>query len=206
MKSIAFIDDHKLFTTVLSDFVISKFGDVRVRQYDNPRIFLGEYKLGLFDILIVDLEMPEMSGIEVIKNVQKRNPSQKIIVLSMFYNAQIAVELKKLGVLSFLPKNTDIGKLEKAIDSADKGLYYYERELDDQINTQNKDRILLSRRELEIIKHAALGHTSDETSHHLHISVETVKTHLKNIKVKTGISNLKEIITRYQKEGWEVLT
>ncbi|MFY0626380.1 MAG: response regulator transcription factor [Reichenbachiella sp.] len=206
METIAFLDDHKLFTTTLSDFVKSKYPEVTITNFHDPNIFLESFEPSKFDLLILDLEMPNKSGIEVIRSVKSSHPDQKILVLSMFYNVQIAAELQQLGVQAFLPKNSDIEALEQAIQQVIEGRSLYEGSVSkEQIKKYKEQKTLLTRRELEIIKLSAQGMTSLQIAGELFISNDTVKTHFRNILSKTALGNFKEVIAHYQKEGWEVL-
>jgi DNA-binding NarL/FixJ family response regulator len=203
---VAFLDDHKLFTEILADFVRQKFPDSDVSNFDKASDFLKEANGKVYDICVVDLEMPEMSGVEVIRKLQEINPEQKIIVLSMYYNVQIASELLKLNVKSFLPKNIDIQDFEVALLAVQKGEIYYKEELLKRMAEEVDRKVLLTRRELEIINLSAAGNTSKMIAATIFVSEETVRTHIKNIMAKTGCANFKEVIANYQREGWEVLT
>lgn len=207
MKKIAFLDDHKLYTGILADFVKSKFDEVEVEIFDQPSEFIYSYAGDAYDIIIIDLEMPEMSGVEVIKEIRKVNLEQKVMVLSMFYNIQIAYELRKLGVLSFLPKNTDTSEFELAIKKVMENQEYFKEEFAvHEVDAYLKKKQLITRRELEIIKYSAEGKTSLELADKLFISEGTVRTHIKNIMAKMGANSFKAVIANYQKEGWKVLT
>ena len=204
--NIAFLDDHKLFSEILADFVNQKFPAASVSNFDSASAFLSAAKNELFDICVLDLEMPEMSGVEVIRKLQDIYKEPRVIVLSMYYNVQIASELLKLNVRSFLPKNVDIRDFEKALKQVHKGELYYQEELIKRMAEEVDRKVLLTRRELEIINLSAAGNTSKQIAATIFVSEETVRTHIKNIMSKTGYANFKEVIANYQKEGWEVLT
>ncbi|MFY0685978.1 MAG: response regulator transcription factor [Cyclobacteriaceae bacterium] len=207
MYKIAFVDDHSLFSSVLSTFLKEQNPNYDVDHFDDPDEFLKNYAEQEYQLLILDLEMPGKSGIEVIHLVREKVPTQPIIVLSMFYNEQLAYELQKLNVQSFLPKNVDAGELQKAIQLALERKSYFRSDVTpERIDSIKQSGFLLTRRELEIIKCSAAGLTSREMGEKLFISEGTVKTHVKNIINKTNSSNIKEVISNFQKEGWEVLT
>ncbi|MFY0626381.1 MAG: response regulator transcription factor [Reichenbachiella sp.] len=205
MKRIALVDDHPLFTQTMCMFLKTECSEVEVMVFNDPIDFCRQYPEKAIDLILLDLEMPGKSGIEVIREIRLINSTQAIIVLSMFYNLQIAIELRKLGVMAFLPKNCDIDELQMAMRAAEAQKFYYGK-LDVTLGEKYKaDKILVTRRELEIIKLSAEGSTAKQISHTLCIAEGTVKTHIKNIINKTKLVNLKEVIAQYQSHGWNVL-
>lgn len=206
MRHIILLDDHKLFLQTLTDYLQQKLKPIKLEHHSNYQDLLGGLKKKQPDLIIIDLEMPEKSGIEVIKMIRERKIDVKLMVLSMFYNIQIASELKKLGVQGFVSKNAELPDLESAVNEILHGGQYFESEFsDDKIRSYSSNRKLLSKRELEIIQLSAKGLVSSEISGKLHISEGTVKTHIRNILNKYDCQNLKEVIAKYKSEGLNVL-
>jgi len=205
MISIALLDDHQLFVQTLGDYLSSQLDNIQVNGFNMSRDFIGSLNNQHYDLLIIDLEMPERSGIEVIHEVQKLHPKQRIMVLSMFYNIQIAYELDQLGVMAFLPKNAEVKELKNGIRHVLDDQKYFRKEFGkDALQEHGKKKIHLSRRELQIIQLASEGKTSAQIGEELFITEGTVKTHIQHVLTKTDSKNLKEAIAYYKEMGLKV--
>ncbi|WP_420317784.1 response regulator [Ekhidna sp.] len=153
--------------------------------------FLSQDKV---DVVVLDINMPEMDGIRCAKKVKKLYPEIKVIILTMYAQKSFVEEIIKIGIDGCLLKNNTGKELSDAISRVHQGKSYY-----DQIQNFNKDdsdlkEYPLSEREIEIIRKLGDGLTSSQISDALFISEHTVKTHRKNILRKLDLHSSSELI------------
>jgi DNA-binding NarL/FixJ family response regulator len=152
----------------------------------------------LVDIVLLDVQMPEMDGIEVARFLKTNHPHIKIIILTMHDEYEFIKPLFELGVDGYLLKNTDQNELLKAISIVNAGGNYYTPESKDKYiqggakaekQRQEISARDLSKREIQIIKMIAEGLSTDDMSDQLNLSTHTISSHRKNIYRKTGFKN-----------------
>jgi DNA-binding NarL/FixJ family response regulator len=151
------------------------------------------------DICLLDINMPGLDGIETAKLIAERKPSVKIIMLTTYNDREIISELIHVGVAGYLLKNSDREELVEAINKVMKGRHYFSDDVENiilqgLIDKKNTEAILLTERELEVVKLLAKEYTNDKIAGELHISYRTVETHRKNIMQKTKAHNLAGLI------------
>jgi DNA-binding NarL/FixJ family response regulator len=148
-----------------------------------------------FDVCLLDISMPGLDGMETAKLVKERKPAIKIIMLTTYNDPEIISELVRIGVSGYLLKNSDKQELVEAINKVVKGRHYFSEEVENIIlqglsDKKSTEVIMLTERELEIMKLLAREYTNDKIADALHISYRTVETHRKNIMQKTKAHNL----------------
>lgn len=153
------------------------------------------------DILVLDINMPEKDGIEVLKEFSKKGFPCKVIVLSTYDDIKIVKEVMKLGASGYLTKQCAGENIVEAIQVANKNEEYFCPQVREKIFlsatknnpklNQNKLKLehQLSDREIEIITLIALEYNGKEISDQLFISINTVETHRKNILKKLQVKN-----------------
>lgn len=160
------------------------------------------------DILLLDINMPFMDGVETARHLKRHKPSIKIIILSMLNNLSYIKELIAIGVEGYLLKNCDKHSFITAINAVYRNQKYFDETIQKILNTGyrteymvNNKEVSLSEREVEIIRMVALGMTSSEIASELFISPHTVKTHRKNVNAKLQITNPVELTHFAKKHG-----
>jgi DNA-binding NarL/FixJ family response regulator len=158
------------------------------------------------DLLIIDISMPDMNGMEVSKNILAKNPNANIVILSMYDDEDYISRCLEYGVKGYVIKNESGSELDYAIRSVLSGKNYFSRQAQDVIfkkysqnvtrKKQREDHIKLTRREVEIIKLIAEGLTSQEMANKLFISPRTVETHRANLMKKIGVKNAIELVKK----------
>lgn len=146
-----------------------------------------------FDILVTDYELPDFSGLEIIKIARSVNPDIKVIVLSMHDDPSVVKELLRENIDSFVLKNDAHSSLLQALDKVTSGKKYFSDDISEilvrQINSPS-EKTDLSPREMEIIKLIARDFSTKQIAEVLFISEKTVETHRKNILRKTNCSTV----------------
>ncbi len=185
---IAIIDDHILFLKGLR-MLLEQDGDFEiVHAYDNYSDLLKNIKLQEPDILITDISMPEINGIELSKMVRQIYPSVKIMVMSSYSNM-----MSPTDVDGYLLKDTES---EVLIESIKKIVWNNDKVFHKDLQTVKFDfnKSIVSKREKEIIDFISKGFTTDEIAEKLCISKHTVETHRKNIFNKLHVNNIAALV------------
>lgn len=141
------------------------------------------------DMVFIDVEMPRMTGFDVVREVREKNVFPDFIFVTG-YN-QYAIKAIKKDAFDYLLKPVDIDELNECIDRYKKKLL---TRIKDNRPMDPNIKCHFSERELEIIKHIALYKTSKEIADELHISKNTVDTHRRNILEKAGLHKTSELI------------
>lgn len=198
---IAIADDHQIVLDGYSS-ILSNVSNVKiVAMANNGKGILDILETSPIDLVLLDLNMPVLNGLETTNLIRKKHPNVKILILTMFEDAMHIKEMIEAGVDGYLLKNSSRSMLLRAIDSIMDGKSYFDAEVTKNILKKFKqtveienDTVVLSERELEIIACVAKGLTNQEIANKLFISIHTVKTHRKNINFKLNIHNPAELL------------
>jgi DNA-binding NarL/FixJ family response regulator len=188
---IIIVDDHKLFRNGLK-FILNEIEGVEViGEASNGKEYLELLNYLKPDLIIMDISMPEMNGIEACQKSLEKDRNLKILVLSMFGDDAYYNSMIDLGVKGFILKDTDNNELKTAITSIMSGSSYFSQELLLKL-IRNKNvpaGIKISRRETEILALICKGFSTNQISEQLHISQRTVERHRASLLSKTDSSN-----------------
>ncbi len=191
MITIGIVDDHKMFLDGLISVLSNEPNFEIVFAEQRSKDALVKIEKNLPDIIITDISMPEMNGIEFIKILRKDFQDVKILVVSMFDNMQ---SLKDIN--GFLLKETD---KEKLIDAINGIVLRNEKHFNGVSSNESLfefSKSILSKREKEIIELIAKELTTDEIALQLNISKNTIETHRKNIFYKLQVRNIAGLIKK----------
>ena len=190
---IIIVDDHEIFRTGLK-MVLNKLRYVKVvGEASNGQEFLDLIRLTPCDIVLMDIEMPVMNGIDATTQAVKEYPELKVIALTMFTEDDYIQSMMDAGVKGFLVKNINKDTLDKAISCVAAGGNYFSEELFNffarKLNPKEDDKkeaIQFTSREKEILQLLAEGLSNKDIADVLYISVRTVIGHKSNMLAKTG--------------------
>ena len=160
-----------------------------------------------YDVCLLDINMPLMDGMEAAKLIKATKPAVKIIMLTTYNDKEIISELIHIGVSGYLLKNSDKSELVEAINKVMSGRYYFSAEVEKIImqgvaEKKNTEVIVLTDREIEIIKLLGKEYTNEKIANELYISYRTVETHRKNIMQKTKSHNLAGLLKYAYSKGF----
>ncbi|HEX2934685.1 MAG TPA: response regulator transcription factor, partial [Bacteroidales bacterium] len=157
------------------------------------------------DIVLMDIAMPEMDGIEATRKAREKFTDLKVLALTMFGDEKYYYQMIQTGIKGFVLKSSGISELQKAINEVTKGGSFFSNELlyklvanlnpkagKDDTNGQVGDK--LSKREIEVLKEIAQGLTNEDISDKLNISTTTVRTHRANLLSKTNCNNTASLV------------
>ena len=195
------VDDHNLFRNGLK-LLLNATGLFEVSgEAADGREFLEKLEEGLPDIVLMDIDMPLMDGVEATRSALDTYPGLKIITLSMFGEEEYYYKMIDAGVKGFLLKNSEILEVKKAILSVHGGGTYFSPELlynvvrkIREVTTQEGRETNLSEREVEVLAEICKGLSNQEIADHLNISKRTVDKHRSNLLEKTGSKNTANLI------------
>jgi DNA-binding NarL/FixJ family response regulator len=209
-KKILICDDHKIFREGLRALLEKQAG---VKVVGGARDGIEAVKLTRElspDIVIMDISMPGLNGIEAARKLAKVKKSARVIALSMHNDRKYVTEIIKAGARAYLLKDSAFEELMDAIKAVSCGRFFLSAGitsivLDDYIKGPSRDPrsafTLLSAREREVLQLLAEGLRTKEISLKLSLSVKTVETHRKKIMEKLAITSIAGL-TRYAvKEG-----
>lgn len=198
---LAIVDDHTLFRQGLS-YILRRISACEVViEVASGRELFAALPAVQPDVVLLDLHMHEMDGKEVSRQLLEHYPQIKIIILSMDYSHDFILELMRLGVHGYLPKDIDQRILKEAIEQVQVKGYY----IDDTVAQVMREGLLvkksttslpastllltLTEREKEVLALLCQGHSSQQIAEKLFISLRTVEGHRKNLLEKTGANN-----------------
>ena len=196
------VDDHLIFQQGLKAMITAENIATVVGEASNGIEFIEMLSVCKPDLVLMDIDMPQMNGMEATQKAIELIPDIKIIALTMFGDEEYYYKMIDLGVKGFILKSTGIAELEKAITDVMQGESYFSNELLRKIimnfsrsNEQKKnDNKNLTEREIEVLQQICVGSTTDEIAEKLNISPKTVKSHRSNLLEKTACKNTATLI------------
>lgn len=198
MHKIIIVDNHKMFRESLK-FILSgaQIAEV-IAEAGNGKEFLDLLDTHTPDLVLMDISMPEMDGIETTVKAMEFYPDMKILALSAYGEEKYYYKMIDAGAKGFILKDADISELTKAINTVIAGETWFSNELlrnvIKNIGKKRNINIELTEREYEILRHICKGFTNEQIANHIGLSKDTVRWHRNNIYSKTGASNSATLI------------
>lgn len=211
MIKVAIADDHKLFREGLR-FLMDQMDNLEVVfEASNGRELLDNIESHQPDVLLLDLDMPEVDGLEALKQLRPKYPDLGIIILTMHSDSKMVAYLMELGANSYLLKDTSPEEFKKAIANVVEEGFYFNKMVSQamlvglQGQSKKKPSLghneALTSRELEVLELICQEYTAKEIADKLFISHRTVEGHRKNLIEKLGVKNTAGLIVKAIKEG-----
>ncbi len=196
MIKVAFVDDHQ---ALLDGFALV------MKQTPNMELVLSQTSgeailldLGAHqvDIVVTDIKMQGMSGIQLTRMIKKNYPAIGVIAFSMFDQPSAVQQVKAAGASAYVLKSSRMECLTKAIESVYNGLSYYDQNLhfEDSSLFSTNFKSILSRTEIEILELIAEGFTSEQIAKRRQSALSTIYTHRKNMIQKLKLKGKTELI------------
>ncbi len=192
-------DDHKMFRQGILTILNDTNGEIEAFESESGDELLELMKTQPADVILMDINMPGINGIEATKRIKKQYPGVNVMAVSTSDEENYVLEMLKAGAMGYVLKSTGVDELIEAIKVVARGDSYFCKEAStvilfelDKIKNVKKsgsEDILLTNREIEILKLIAQGLTNKEIGEKLFISSRTVDTHRRNLHQKLNIKN-----------------
>ncbi|MHB9031875.1 MAG: response regulator [Anaerolineae bacterium] len=193
------VDDHEIVRDGLQHFLTLHDDLELVGQAANGLEALDIAAKSQPDVILMDLVMPEMDGVEAIRRLRALYPAMQIVALTSFAERELVQQALAAGAIGFILKNASIDELSEAIHSAYQGRPTLAPEafkvLVKSAEECPPNAAKLTPRELEVLKLMAAGSSNQQIAEHLVLNLSTVKTHVSNILNKLGAGNRVEAVT-----------
>ncbi len=204
---ILLVDDHHLVRTGIANLLAGESDLEIIGEASNAGEMIDLLKQQEPDLAVLDIALPDMSGIELARQMAKEFPRVKVVFLSMYTSEEFVFNAINSGAKGYLPKNTSRSELLEAIRAVAKGEEYFAESISNTILKsyikkaksgnleQLRDESLLSKRELEVLRLFAQGLTNQEIADKLFISIRTVESHknhiMQRLELKTTVDLIK---------------
>lgn len=203
---------RKIRVLLVDDHAILREGIRHMLQYCDDIEIVGEAQDGAEavqrvgelrpDIVVMDIAMPGLNGIEATRLIRERHPSTQVLVLSQYDDRQYVVSLLKAGASGYIPKHALGADMIAALRAVARGEVFLYPPLSKLVLQEIRGEVkLLTHREREILKLVVDGQTSAQIASDLGLSANTVEWHRANLMSKLGVHNVAELIRRVQQQG-----
>jgi len=203
-------DDHKIVRDGLRTLIGKEAGMEVIGEAENGRKALKMAEKIRPNVVIIDVTMPDMNGIEATRKMVTEVPGVKVIALSMHSDRRIVLGMLEAGASGYLMKDCAFDELAKAVRSVSTGQTYLSPSIADVLVKGYLDKVNeklsvarspLTEREREILQLLAEGRSSKEIAAHLGVSVKTVETHRRNMMQKLNMRSVAELTKYAIREG-----
>jgi len=201
-------DDHQIIREGLRSLVDREADMDVVAEADNGRRAVQLNEKHTPDVVIMDINMPDLNGMEATRQIMSTTPSVKIVALSMLSDQRFITGMIKAGASGYLLKDCAFKELSQAIRTVADGKIYLSpaisgaiREFVSELPEVGSTSVELTAREREVIQLIAEGKSTKEVAEVLHVSVKTIETHRQNVMRKLRISSVAELTKYAIREG-----
>lgn len=203
MINIIIVEDHTLFREGLKSLLSNNNHYTVVAEYPNGKTFIDNLFDIEADLVLIDINMPVMNGIEATTEAKIKKPELKFIALSMYSDQKYYYEMIKAGVSGFVLKEATTDELDKAIHDVMNNESFFSPKLLQQVilhipELEVKQKIInkleITERELDVLSLICKGMTNNEISEQLFLSPKTVETHKTRLLKKTTTKNSTSLI------------
>jgi DNA-binding NarL/FixJ family response regulator len=218
MKSVKVIiaDDHTLIRAGIRQLLQNIKGVEVIAEASNGREAIQLIKELLPDLVLLDVAMSELNGLEVTQQINKENISVSIIILSMYANEEYVIQALKAGASGYLLKDAAPNELELAINAVIKGEIYLSPSISKNLITdylrrinngfsdeKDQDNVFarLTSRQREILQLIAEGNSTKEIANKLNISIKTIETHRSQIMERLDIHDIPGLVRYAMRTG-----
>ena len=204
-------DDHQMIRESLSTLINAEANLVVVGEADDGRTALEQIETLRPDLLLLDISMPGMSGIQVMEQLRGRADAPRVIVLTAYEDATYLRQLLDAGAAGYVLKRSPIGVLIEAIRAVMDGDTYLDPRVAGKVVSGflsqkklrgSREGEVLSARENEVLLRVAQGYSNREIASQLGISVKTVESHKANCMAKLSLRTRAEIVRYALDQGW----
>ena len=195
-KNILIVDDHPIVSTGLQALIehTGEYGKIYVtNNITSSRLLLRQKDI---DIAIIDLELQDANGMELIKNIHQTHINTKILVYTMHEELWTIRQLMKEDADAIVMKGDNPQEVLIALRKIEQGKGYFSQQFMRLINSQDTSEITLSNREAEVLEHISNGLSTNDIAQQLNISNNTVEFHRHNLMRKLSANNMAQLVKK----------
>lgn len=192
MTKVYIVDDHTVVIEGIYSLLQHEPGISLVGYASNARSCLDYFKTHTADVILMDISLPDMNGVDLCKLMRKSYPGIMVLALSTFNQSTYVRKMVESGASGYLLKNAGKREIVEAIHEVKKGKTYFSFDAGQALKpgADKEDSLpALTKREKEVLAQIAEGMTNAEIAEKLFISVDTVETHRKNLYSKLNVKN-----------------
>jgi DNA-binding NarL/FixJ family response regulator len=207
--SIVLADDHVMFREGIRKIIERIEDTVIIGEVNDGLELLELLKKSCPNLVVLDISMPNLRGLEAIREIKKYYPQVKVLVLTMHRKKEFIRQALADGADGFLLKEDPSGELIRAVQAIKKGEKYLSRLISDdliKLTLEFDQNDTLTSREREVLILLAEGRKSQEIANALFISVNTVRRHRYNIMEKLNINNLADLVKYAISQNYTLIT
>lgn len=201
-------DDHEVMRSALRSLLDAQKDFLVVGEADNGREVMGLVDEAAPDVVVMDINMPELNGIEATRQLCARYPQIRVLGLSIHAKGRMVSEMLKAGARGYVPKISAASELLEAIHTVMAGKMYISPEvLDDFVESRNRDSSVgsaytaLTERERQVLQLLAEGYPTKEVADKLCLGVPTVHTHRQHLMQKLNARSIADLVRYAIREG-----
>ncbi|MBE9912564.1 response regulator transcription factor [Paenibacillus donghaensis] len=206
------VDDHEMVRMGLKTYLMLDPTIEVVGEADNGSKVVDWLKNAapeqFPDLILMDLMMPVMNGVETTKVVLTEYPSMKIVILTSFLEDELVVEAVEAGAVSYVLKTVSADELIYALQGAKRGMPVMTGDVSQALTRGIRQRTVqgdssgMTEREKEVLLLIAEGKSNKDIAEELHISIKTVKTHVSNLLMKCELEDRTQLAIYAHRKGW----
>lgn len=194
MTRVFIVDDHPMVVEGIRSMLLQLTDIEVVGHAMNAASCAGYFVNNSADVVLLDINLPDQSGMEVCKALLKRKPELKVIALTNFDQLTYLQNMKEAGAKGYLLKNASLDEIETALEAVSSGKEYWLGKDSLRESMSDHNEMLLTRREIEVLKLIAEGLTNHEIAEKLFVSDSTVDSHRKNLISKLQVKNTAALV------------
>jgi DNA-binding NarL/FixJ family response regulator len=201
MTRVFIVDDHPMVIEGLRSMLL-EIADIEVTGHAmNAASCIGYFVKNDADVVLLDISLPDQNGMEVCKQLLKRKPHLKVIALTNHEQISYLQAMKDAGAKGYLLKNASVDNISEALHAVESGSESWlgNKNVRDSLDGQNE--LLLTRREIEVLRLIAEGLTNQQIADRLFVSTSTIDSHRKNLISKLHVNNTAALVrAAYEKK------
>jgi DNA-binding NarL/FixJ family response regulator len=207
-------DDHQIMRDGLRSLIEQQGGMEVVAEAENGRAAVKLTRKFRPDVIVMDINMPDLNGIDATRQIVAEFPGTKVIAFSMYTDHQFVAGALKAGVSGYLQKDSAFEELERAIRTVISNQTYLSPKITGEVVGGYVEKLVaeesagpasLTDREREVIQLYAEGHTTKQIADRLNLSVKTIETHRRHIMEKLNVTSIAELTKFAIREGLTTL-
>jgi DNA-binding NarL/FixJ family response regulator len=194
-------DDHPLLREGIAALIGTQSDMRLVAEAENGLEAIERFRAARPDVTLLDIQMPEMSGIDVLIAIRSEFPLAKVIILTTYGGDVLAARALKAGAYAYVLK----GLVRKELLDTIRAVHAGHRRIHPDVATELAAHVgeaALSAREIEVLRLVAVGNSNKEVGAHLHITEQTAKAHMKRIVAKLGANDRTHAVTLAMNRGF----